>query len=210
MAVILVLILGLILWGFIGSREEQEKEKRIAREKQENMKAKIREAESLIPNVESAAFYKEVSAYINNFIVESDKAVRWAVTRAYNEYHRSCSGYMKHVEFDDINWRVEDHRLVITCSDIFERHEEEMTGQPFLFQAHGYADLMKGQLYALVKVVLRNFKCLNTGSTEEKIQKCIFEDGNIELSLSHQYYKSIAELELQRLQSDQTPYKNAF
>ena len=41
MAVILVLILGLILWGFIGNREEQEKEKRIAREKREDMETSV-------------------------------------------------------------------------------------------------------------------------------------------------------------------------
>lgn len=68
MAVVLVLILGLILWGFIGSREEQEKEKRIAREKREDMEAKVQEAEALIPKVASSAFYKEASACIRTII----------------------------------------------------------------------------------------------------------------------------------------------
>ena len=212
MAVVLVFILGLILWGFIGNRKEQEKEKELLAKKREDMEAKVREAETLIPSVETSTFYKEVSAYINNFIAESDKAVRWAVTRAYNEYRRSCSGYMKHVGLDDVGWKVEiDYGMEITCENIWKLFLGETTGQSFSFQNHGYASLTKSQLYALVKAILRDFTSLNISSSEE-IWKCVFGDryAKIELSLSPQYCRSIAELELQRLQADQTPYKNAF
>lgn len=174
MAIILVLVLGLILWGFIGNRKEQEKEKELLAKKREDMEAKVREAETLIPSVETSTFYKEVSAYINNFIAESDKAVRWAVTRAYNEYRRSCSGYMKHVRLDDVGWKVEiDYGMEITCENIWKLFLGETTGQSFSFQNHGYASLTKSQLYALVKAILRDFTSLNISSSEE-IWKCVF------------------------------------
>lgn len=217
MAVILVLILGLILWGFIGSREEQEKEKRIAREKREDMEAKVQEAESLISSVECSAFYKEASACIRTIIERKKENIRWSVIAAYNAHRANCSGSISFLNLDDISWHAENGCIIfISPSWIYECAIDgdisgiESDGTAFIFGNHGYADLTKSQWYAFTKVVLQDFGCFSM--TDQDLQTEIFDKGcrRLSLGLTTEYNISIAKVELQRLQSERTPYKNAF
>lgn len=217
MAVILVLILGLILWGLIGNREEQEKEKRIAREKREDMEAKVQEAEALIPKVASSAFYKEASACIRTIIERKKENIRWSVITAYNAYRAKCSGSINFLNIDDISWHAENDCIIfISSSWVYECDIEgdisgsESNGTAFIFSNHGYADLTKSQWYAFTKVVLQDFGCFSM--TDRDLRAEIFDKGCMRLSLrlTPEYNRSIAKVELQRLQSEHTPYKNAF
>ena len=220
MAVILVLILGLILWGFIGNREEQEKEKRIAREKREDMEAKVQEAEALIPKVATSAFYKGAASSIRAIISVKENKTRWGVVRAYNEYRATHTGMVAYMGLDDIGWNGENGGVmnispyeICDCYADGESGGLESDGTAFGFQHHGYANLTRSQLYALIKVILRDFKCLSSGNiTEIELQRNVFEVANagVRLELSPQYSRTIAEAELRKLQSEQTPYKNAF
>lgn len=212
----LIVIVAALYYLYSHEKQDQaaQKEQKISSE----LKLKVQKAEALIPRVESSAFYKEIAAYLRSEISDKARFIRRIVAQEYDAYLRSNPQSAQSFVPDTSRIFTCDRTIRITSSGLYGFGFINSDSPSLDFSSHGYADLTAEQLYALAKVLTRNFDCfiicdyLHEPLADTKLQSEIFEHHffNVYLYLSDRYVNSIIDSEVQRLQAQQSPYKNAF
>lgn len=209
----LIVIVAALYYLYSHEKQDQaaQKEQKISSE----LRLKVQKAEALIPRVESSAFYKEIAAHLRSEISDKAQFIRRIVAQDYDKYLRSnpqsAQSFVPNVS------RI-SRTIRITPSGLYDFGFINSDSPSLDFSSHGYADLTAEQLYALAKVLARNFDCfiicdyLHKSLADAKLQSEIFERHSFDvyLYLSDRYVNSIIDSEVQRLQAQQSPYKNAF
>lgn len=216
--IILVIIIAVIAaWCCISAEKE-----RIAKQEVQNeIAAQVKEAEALVPQVESSAFYKEVASFIQSELTKKEQSIRHSAANAYFNYLRSNSGtashfvpeYQKYANADLLSCTI-----YVSFKEIygFDYDFSESEGTKIWFSSYGYADLTRIQLYALLKTLGHHFNSLHIPLTVDRVQSKIlnehwgkYEKG-VQLCITDDYIKSIVDSEIRYLQNQKSPYKNAF
>lgn len=223
--IIFVIICAIIVVWCCISAESAEKErtaKQATQQKTQNeLAAKVKEAEALVPQVASSAFYKEVASFVQSELTKKEQSIRYWTSKAYFDYLRSNSGGASHFVPE---YQKYAYGNLLSCS-IYVSYQEiygfdydfsEREGTKIWFSSHGYADLTRIQLYALLKTLCHNFNSLHIPLTVDQVQSKVlnehwgeYEKG-VELCITDNYIKSIVDSEIRYLQNQKSPYKNAF
>lgn len=223
--IIFVIICAIIVVWCCISAESAEKErisKQTTQQKAQNeLAAKVKEAEALVPQVASSAFYKEVASFVQSELTKKEQSIRYWTSKAYFDYLRSNSGVASHFVPE---YQKYAYGNLLSCS-IYVSYQEiygfdydfsEREGTKIWFSSHGYADLTRIQLYALLKTLCHNFNSLHIPLTVDQVQSKVlnehwgeYEKG-VPLRITDDYIKSIVDSEIRYLQNQKSPYKNAF
>lgn len=223
--IIFVIICAIIVVWCCISAESAEKEriaKQTTQQKAQNeLAAKVKEAEALVPQVASSAFYKEVASFVQSELTKKEQSIRYWTSKAYFDYLRSNSGVASHFVSE---YQKYAYGNLLSCS-IYVSYQEiygfdydfsEREGTKIWFSSHGYADLTRIQLYALLKTLCHNFNSLHIPLTVDQVQSKVlnehwgeYEKG-VPLRITDDYIKSIVDSEIRYLQNQKSPYKNAF
>lgn len=218
MMIILVIISAIIVvWCCISAEKE-----RTAKQKDQNELAnKVKEAEALVPQVESSAFYKVVASFVQSELTKKEQSIRHDAANAYFDHLRSSSGtashfvpeYKKYAPADFLSFSI-----YVSFKEIygFDYDFSEGEGTKACFSSYGYADLTGIQLYALLKTLCHNFNSFYISLPVDQVQSKVLNEHwekyerGVPLSITHDYIKSIVDSEIRYLQSQKSPYKNAF
>lgn len=217
MMIILVIISAIIVVWCCSSAEKE----RTAKQKAQKLANKVKEAEALVPQVESSAFYKVVASFVQSELTKKEQSIRHHVENAYFDYLRSSSGtashfvpeYQKYANADLLSCEI-----YVSLKEIygFDYDFSELEGTKAWFSVYGYADLTRIQLYALLKTLCHNFNSFYIPLPVDQVQSKIlnehweeYEKG-VPLRITDDYIKSIVDSEIRYLQSQKSPYKNAF
>ena len=215
--IILVIISAIIVVWCCSSAEKE----RTAKQKAQKLANKVKEAEALVPQVESSAFYKVVASFVQSELTKKEQSIRHHVENAYFDYLRSSSGtashfvpeYQKYANADLLSCEI-----YVSLKEIygFDYDFSELEGTKAWFSVYGYADLTRIQLYALLKTLCHNFNSFYIPLPVDQVQSKIlnehweeYEKG-VPLRITDDYIKSIVDSEIRYLQSQKSPYKNAF
>ena len=223
--IIFVIICAIIVVWCCISAESAEKEriaKQTTQQKAQNeLAAKVKEAEALVPQVASSAFYKEVASFVQSELTKKEQSIRHSTADAYFDYLRSNSGVASHFVPE---YQKYAYRNLLSCS-IYVSYQEiygfdydfsEREGTKIWFSSHGYADLTRIQLYALLKTLCHNFNSFYIPLPVDQVQSKILNEHwekhekGVPLRITDDYIKSIVDSEIRYLQNQKSPYKNAF
>lgn len=214
----------IVVWCCI-SAESAEKERtatQAAKQKAQNELAnKVKEAEALVPQVESSAFYKVVASFVQSELTKKEQSIRHRAANAYFNHLCSNSGtashfvpeYKKYADADLLSCDI-----YVSLKEIygFDYDFSELEGTKIWFSSYGYADLTRIQLYALLKTLCHNFNSFYIPLTVDQVQSKVlnehwgkYEKG-VPLCITDDYIKSIVDSEIRYLQNQKSPYKNAF
>lgn len=215
--IVFVIIIAAIVVGLCVSAEKEQKAQQKA---QNELATKVKEAEALIPRAASSEFYRKISSYIQSEISRQNQSIRDKVARDYDAYLNSNSS----VSFVPDYRRYDDCRYIqisVSYIDGFIA-DPEICSHSIDFSSQGYADLTAAQLYALLQSLLHSFDslklyknskyCEKNPLTTKQLQSEIFENKytSFNLFITDNHIKSIMDSEVQRLQAQKSPYKNAF
>lgn len=95
MIIFVIIIAAIVVWYCISAEKERiakQKAQQNQKKVQDELAAKVKEAEALIPRVVSSDFYKKVLSYIQSEIFKRDEAIRHQVEQDYDIYLRSSHG----------------------------------------------------------------------------------------------------------------------
>lgn len=215
MMIILVIISAIIVvWCCISAEKE-----RTAKQKAQNELAN--KVKALVPQVESSAFYKVVASFVQSELTKKEQSIRHYVENAYFDYLRSSSGtashfvpeYQKYANVDLLSCDI-----YVSLKEIygFDYDFSEHEGTNARFSVYGYADLTRIQLYALLKTLCHNFNSFYIPLPDDQVQSKILNEpweeyeSGVPLRITDDYIKSIVDSEIRYLQSQKSPYKNAF
>lgn len=236
--IVLVIIVVTIVVGLCISAEKE----RIAKQKaqqnqkkiQDELAAKVKEAEVLIPRAESSDFYKKVSSYIESEIFKRDESIRHQVKQDYDIYLRSNSG--EESAFSPNYSKYNKGSFIrISHSYIYGFFvDSEFYPPNIVFSSWGYTNLTNIQLYALLQSICHDFDSLALYDFDsihlfdgdrgypkhplsiQQFQADIFDiehKNNAEIFyvyLTDKHIVSIVDSEIRQLQGQKSPYKTAF
>ena len=219
---IFVIICAIIVVWCCSSAEKERTAKQATQQKAQNeLTAKVKEAEALVPQVASSAFYKEVASFVQSELTKKEQSIRHSTADAYFDYLRSNSGVASHFvpEYQKYaNADLLSCEIYVSLKEIygFDYDFSELEGTKAWFSSYGYADLTRIQLYALLKTLCHNFNSLHIPLTVDQVQFKVlnehwgkYEKG-VPLCITDDYIKSIVDSEIRYLQNQKSPYKNAF
>lgn len=218
--IILVVIIAVIV---VGCCISVEKERTAKQEIQNELAAKAKDAEALIPRAASSDFYRKISSYIQSEISKQDQSIRDKVARDYDAYLSSNPSVSFVPDYKRYDEKSCNHGCIcISDSYIYGFSvDPEFYSPSIVFSSQGYADLTAAQLYALLQSLLHSFDFLNPykGSkhpcyllTTKQLQSEIFENNSTSFNffMTDSHIKSIVDSEVYRLQGQKSPYKSAF
>lgn len=221
MIIFVIICAIIVVWCCISAEKERTAKQATQQKTQNELAAKVKEAEALVPQVASSAFYKEVASFVQSELTKKEQSIRYWTSKAYFDYLRSNSGGASHFVPE---YQKYAYGNLLSCS-IYVSYQEiygfdydfsEREGTKIWFSSHGYADLTRIQLYALLKTLCHNFNSLHIPLTVDQVQSKVlnehwgeYEKG-VELCITDNYIKSIVDSEIRYLQNQKSPYKNAF
>lgn len=181
------------------------KEKRKGQQQEEQKKLNAD-----ISRVESSAFYKQISQFIQETISDYEREIRREVREKYSIYLKKNSSQ----PFDCF---VARHGVGVSDGCIRQTHIDDEIHPVFIYSSQGYSDLTNAQLYALIKTIQRDFECLRLDvDTDNKLKEIIEKQKNacgflpIEFYLTESYFNTRKNSEIKKLKAQKSPYKSAF
>lgn len=221
MMIILVIISAIIVvWCCISAEKERTATQAAKQKAQNELANKVKEAEALIPQAASSDFYREISSYIRSEISKQDQSICDKVARDYNAWHTSKPFVPDYKKYGDDSCDYGSIFLSNSCIYGFSV-DFELYPPSIVFSSQGYADLTAAQLYALLQSLRHSFDSLEPYKnskyckkplTSKQLQFEIFENHStfFYLFMTDDHVKSIVDSEVQRLQTQKSPYKPAF
>lgn len=237
MIIFVIIIAAIVVWYCISAEKERiakQKAQQNQKKVQDELAAKVKEAEALIPRVVSSDFYKKVLSYIQSEIFKRDEAIRHQVEQDYDIYLRSSHG---EESFFSPNYSRYNRGSFIRISHSYIYGffvDSEFYPPNIIFSSWGYSNLTNAQLYALLQSVCHDFDSLelydfdsislfddNRGYPKHPLQinqfqSDIFNDerknntGIFYFYLTDKHIVSVVDSEIRHLQGQKSPYKNAF
>lgn len=226
MIIFVIIIAAIVVWYCISAEKERiakQKAQQNQKKVQDELAAKVKEAEALIPRAASSDFYREISSYIRSEISKRDQSIRNKVARDYNAWLSSNSSkpfVPDYKKYDEDSCDYGSIRLSNSYIYGFSV-DPEFYPPSIVFSSQGYADLTATQLYALLQSLRHSFdslepyknsKYFEKSLTVKQLQSEIFENNStfFYLFMTDCHIKSIVDSEVQRLQGQKSPYKNVF
>lgn len=203
MGVFIVLIV-IVAIAYYRSKEDKKRQQ----EEQKKLNAGILRAES-------SDFYKQISRFVQDTISKYEQAIRGEIRSEYINYLGTNSSN----PFDINKCSVELRSIRVSGGGIKQVYYDEDEATPsFIYSTQGYADLTNEQFYILVKTIQKNFKCLKLNmATDFELKTAIEKQKNdrytsceIKFYLADDYIKLIEKSEVKYLESQKSPYRNAF